>query len=344
MQPQSTYCSARVLSRFVLEQFPEPVVVLDQSGTVVEANFAAELGRPNLARLFEPESSPGTAQFLDEIRTSGQSSLLRKQTTSDGVAEHILLRGFAIDSWFVVTARDVSREHALQDELRQLRRVESLGLLTATIIHDFNNLLTPILCASTVLAAELEKGSHAANLAADIESVAVRATSLVRDVLAFARARPSALEVVDLSTSVSTMRPLIERIFGGSAELVFDLPEELGKVMIDRARFEHALLNLVANARNAMPDGGRLTISTANAGPYVVVAVGDTGVGMTEQVQARAFDEFFTTRHAVGGTGLGLASVKRFAIESGGSAQLFSEVGRGTVVTLHLPIATDERS
>lgn len=342
MHSESPYPNPSVLASFVLERFPEPVVVLDQAGSIIQSNRAAQGAQLEGLQLFEPGRESEARQFLDPLRADGQASLLRKQTSADGRVDYILLRGFAIDSWFVVTARDVSDLHAPQEELYQLRRVQSLGLLTATIIHDFNNLLTPILCASTVLAAELEQGSHAATLAADIESVAVRATSLVRDVLAFARARPAAREVVDLSTVISAMRPLIERLFKGSAELVFELSDEKTRVEIDRGRLEHALLNMITNARNAMPDGGRLTIRTVSAPPYVALAVSDTGVGMTEQVQARAFDDFFTTRQAVGGTGLGLASVKRFAAESGGTVSLCSKVGRGTIVTLHLPIAIEQ--
>lgn len=346
--------SERVLTRFVLEYLPEPILLLDGRGGPLEINQAARLyHQVPLLELFDPEKlEEPTRRFLEELRTRGRAALVIPGGPKRSNGNHCVIEGFAVGGSFVVRARDASYEralHELKKEVSHLRQAESLGLMAATVIHDLNNLLTPMLCFSSTLASELEEGSSTAALIADVESLATRAAALTRDALAFAKPRARGLTTLNLTEVVSEMRPLIERLFGGSAELVFALDENLGETRAERARFEHALLNLLANARNAMPHGGRLTITTANVmlgfdrqpsnhpSRYVALAVTDTGVGMTEEVEAQAFDDYFTTRDGSGGTGLGLASVKRFVTESAGFVRLETEVGRGTTVSLCLP-------
>jgi signal transduction histidine kinase len=343
-----------VLTRFVLEYLPEPILLLDGRGLPVQLNQAARLFHQiPLMELFLPEKvEEPTRRFLEELRARGRAALVIPGGASRTNGNHCVLEGFAVGKSFVVRARDASYERALHDlkkEVSHLRQAESLGLMAATVIHDLNNLLTPLLCFSATLAAELDENSPAAALVADVESLAARAAALTQDALAFARPKARGIETLNLSETVSEMRPIIERLFGGSAELVFALDANLGETRVERGRFEHALLNLLANARNAMPHGGRLTITTANMmlgsdqqkstrpSRYVALAVTDTGVGMTEEVGAQAFDDFFTTRDGSGGTGLGLASVKRFVTESAGFVRLESELGRGTTVSLCLP-------
>ncbi|HMJ14344.1 MAG TPA: ATP-binding protein [Polyangiaceae bacterium] len=351
MPDERTKSPDSVLPRFVLEFLPEPIIVLDAAGLVVETNLAArEIQYSPLLELFEPDRiADSTRRFLAELRDRGRGALVVARPNTSG---HLVLEGFSVEHYVVIRARDASYERALHDlkkEISHLRQAESLGLMAATVIHDLNNLLTPMMCFSSALASEVQGSQTIAPLVADVESLATRAAALTRDALAVARPRGRGLEALNLSEVITELRPLIERLFGANAEIMFALDEGLGETRAERARLEHALLNLLANSRNAMPHGGRVTITTANAaltcdhkvskGPsrYVVLSVSDTGVGMSEEVGAHAFDEFFTTRDGSGGTGLGLASVKRFVTEHGGFVRLESELGLGTTVSICLP-------
>jgi signal transduction histidine kinase len=353
MPDESSYSSERVLSRFVLDRLPEPIIVLDRAGRPIEVNHAARSAEHGaLLELFRRDVSEArTSAFLNELRARGRATMALAQAAA-APGGNVVIEGFAVDPWFVVRVRDNPYENAVHDlkkEICHLRQTESVGVMAASVIHDLNNLLTPMLCFSAALTSEVEPSNPLAPLLADIDSLANRAAALTRDVLTYARPKTSSPESLNASAVVATMRPLIERLFGGSAELVFSLEEDLGETRVERARLEHALLNLLANARNAMPHGGKLTVSTANLtlsrdqkggkgnARYVSLSVCDTGIGMTEEVGAHAFDDFFTTRTGTGGTGLGLTSVKRFVNESGGFVRLESEVGLGTTVCLCLP-------
>ena len=236
---------------------------------------------------------------------------------------------------------DGARE--LEEELAQLRSGASLALVAASLVHDFNNLLTPVLILSSRLVAMLDEEGEAKMLATEIQAASTLAASLMRDVLSLARPRAAAaVESVDVNDVIVERRRLIERLVGDQVEVVLDLCWDLGEVRVDRRRLEYALLNLVANARDAMHDGGTLTISTRDdasegGARRTVLAVADTGVGMSEDVRRRAFDGFFTTKSAAGGLGIGLATVQRFAREFGGQATLDSAPAKGTRAAIHLP-------
>jgi nitrogen-specific signal transduction histidine kinase/CheY-like chemotaxis protein len=250
-----------------------------------------------------------------------------------------------------VSARDLSRERELEVELAHLRRLESIGMFTASVIHDLNNLLTPILCLSDLLRAQVAEGGSGLELSDEIRVAATRAASVINPLLAFVRGKPARVERLALRDVVVGLRPLIERLLGKRVELVLSLSEQ-GSTLADRQRFEHALLNLVANARDAMPNGGVLTIETVDASgseppappeapAYVRLRVRDTGVGMSAEVQARVFERFYTTKEVGRGSGIGLAAVRKFVTESGGAIALDSTPGRGTAVTLLLPQVAD---
>jgi two-component system, cell cycle sensor histidine kinase and response regulator CckA len=355
MTRKPSYSRQEVLGRFVLECFAEPVIVLDRSGSLVDSNRAAQdaLAAGAIPELDAAERDQRIAEFLRAVDATGGSSLEIWQTTQEGRNRRLLLDGFAIDEFRVVVARDVTRRREQDEEVRHLRRMQSLGFITASIAHDFNNVLVPIRCLSGLLARELQEGSRAAGLAAEVQSAAERAAWLVRDVRAMVRARPSAPEAVDLTELLLGIRPIVERLLGDDVDLMLAVDSALGEVSVDRERLEHALLNLIANARDAMPRGGRVTISAANvalvagrasdaesaANAYVTLTVEDTGIGMTPDDRAHAFERFYTTKDRAGGTGLGLASVYRFVTDTGGLISLQSEPGHGTTVTIHLPRA-----
>jgi two-component system, cell cycle sensor histidine kinase and response regulator CckA len=353
MTQEGSYQRESVLPRFLLESFSEPLVVLNEHAAVVDANRPAKEPRGlDVMALFEPAGRDQLVEeFIGRLREQGSATLELQRMMKRGGVGQFVLQGVKIGVHAVVVVRDLTERRTLDEEVRQLRRMQSLGFITASVIHDFNNLMVPIRCLSELLSKELAPESPAAGLAAEVRFAAERAASLVRDVHVLTRTRTSALEPLDLSAVILEMRPLVDRMLGGNIDLELSLEERLGEAVVDRERLENAVLNLIANARDAMSHGGRLTISTANVafvgGPaddddasppgYVALVVEDSGIGMSEEVQARVFDRFYTTKHPGSGSGLGLASVQRFVIEAGGLIALHSEPGRGTTITIHLP-------
>jgi two-component system, cell cycle sensor histidine kinase and response regulator CckA len=350
MPGESQYSSSHVLRTFVLEAMPEPVVVLGPDGLVLESNRAArnERYRGLIDSLGPFGADDATLAFLDRAWHEGRASLALPRAGREGELGPVLLEAFGVELWIVVVVRDDTERQRRDAELAQLRRVESVGVRAASLIHDFNNLMTPMLAVSSMLAGELRANRSLAAFAADIEVVASRSAALLRELVATGRAAPRPVEPLDLNAVIVELGPLIARIAGSQVKVTVALAEQPARALVERSRLEHALLNLVANARNALPEGGEVRIATklpsGSGGPadeagsrHVLLVVSDDGVGMTESVREHACDEFFTTREATGGSGLGLASVKRFVIESGGNLTLESEPDRGTTVTLRLP-------
>jgi two-component system cell cycle sensor histidine kinase/response regulator CckA len=263
---------------------------------------------------------------------------------------------------FQVTIREVSaRVEAertrlrLEAELRDARRMESIGRLAGGVAHDFRNLLTPILLNAGLVRedAGLPPGEVRA-LVGEIEEAARRANELTGQLLAFARRQILQVGVLDLNAVVGGLEPMLRRVIREDVALRLALQAGLPPVKADRAQLEQVIVNLVANARDAMPGGGALTVSTsvttldqaraashpgARPGTHVVLAVRDTGVGMSEEVRARIFDPFFTTKASGRGTGLGLATVDGVVSQSGGFVAVESAPGRGSTFLVHLPAA-----
>ncbi|UJR83265.1 ATP-binding protein [Sandaracinus amylolyticus] len=327
---------ARLFSRFVVEHLADAVLVLDGEGAVVSTNHATP---PELAAFFDRASaSPDVHALVARLRQDGRAYAELARPLADGRTSHLRVEGALVEQHAVIVARDVSVEREATDELRVLRRVEALGAIATSVVHDVNNLLTPVLLLSGHLARHLD-GTAWAPLAQHIESAAHRASVIARDVLAFARPGRARWAPVDVSRVIAELRPFVERLAGDDIDVALELAPGLEPVRLDRTALENAVLNLVANARDAMPNGGRLTIHSI-AEPTsgcVSLQVRDTGIGMSEHVRARAFDRFFTTKSH--GNGLGLASVRRFADEAGASVEVESAPGRGTTVTLRLPCA-----
>ncbi|MGK7865236.1 ATP-binding protein [Falsiroseomonas sp. E2-1-a4] len=255
------------------------------------------------------------------------------------------------------------RERA-EAQLRQSQKMEAVGRLTGGVAHDFNNLLTVVL-GNLALArrrlAELEEQSPTtARIGRGIDNAtegANRAAILTQRLLAFSRQQPLAPEAVDANKLVAGMSDLLRRTLGEDVEIETVLSGGLWRAHVDPNQLESSLLNLAVNARDAMPNGGKLTIETANAhldegyavgredveaGQYVLICVSDTGAGMSAEVVARAFEPFFTTKPTGKGTGLGLSQVYGFARQSGGHAAIYSEAGQGSTVKLYLPRLRDQ--
>jgi signal transduction histidine kinase/ActR/RegA family two-component response regulator len=235
-------------------------------------------------------------------------------------------------------------------QLRQAQKMEAVGLLAGGIAHDFNNLLTAIIGFANLIRDEMSRDHPMYSFVQEIATAGERASTLTRQLLTFSRQEIQQLERLDLNMIVDDMEKLLGRVIGEDIDLVSDLDPGLGQVEVDRGQIEQIIMNLAVNARDAMPEGGRLTITTANVerilpedeasgipGRYVTLAVTDTGIGMDAATQARIFEPFFTTKAQGKGTGLGLATVYGIVKQSRGDIQIASEPGRGATFTIYLP-------
>jgi PAS domain S-box-containing protein len=251
--------------------------------------------------------------------------------------------------------RDVTEARATEEQLRQLQRMDAIGRLTGGVAHDFNNLLAVIMGSVELIGEQVPKGSEPAALAEEAMEAVRRGSDLVRRLLAFARKQHLEPESVDLNERLTDVVPLLQRTLGENLGVKVRPAKDLWQARIDPTQVDDALVNLAINARDAMADGGTLTIETANvtideeyaahhvevaAGDYVMLAVSDTGTGMPPDVAARAFEPFFTTKAEGKGTGLGLSQVFGWVKQSGGHIKIYSEVDHGTTIKLYLPRAT----
>jgi PAS domain S-box-containing protein len=249
---------------------------------------------------------------------------------------------------FAKVTRDMTERRAIEEQLQQSQRMEAVGRMTGGVAHDFNNLLTIILGNLDAICREAQLRPKVRTAAEHALRGAQRAAALTRQLLAFSRRQPLNPKPTDINHLVAGTAELLKRTFGESIAIVTELAGDLGACEVDASQLESALINLAMNARDAMPSGGRLTISTASiaaedpsgAAPYasyVTIAITDTGVGMSPYVREHAFEPFFTTKPAGRGTGLGLSQVYGFVKQSGGHIDLRSEPGRGTTITIGLP-------
>jgi len=292
-----------------------------------------------LDRELDPAARPTNRPILVERKGEGGTSIeVFHNPTADG--------------GYVTTLLDVTGRRQAEEALRQAQKLEALGQMTGGLAHDFNNLLTIIIGSLELLRRSVGRDDKALERIDMVNVAAERVARLTTQLLAFARRQPLQPEVVNLGQVMQEVLPLIRRAVGESIMVECVTAGGLWNTTVDASQFQSAVLNLAINGRDAMPDGGKLTIEVGNAalddayaarhaevepGQYVLFAITDTGKGMDADTAARALDPFFTTKRAGEGTGLGLPQVYGFVKQSGGHLKIYSEVGEGTTVKLYLP-------
>jgi two-component system cell cycle sensor histidine kinase/response regulator CckA len=287
-------------------------------------------------------------------RTS--AAMVNTFTYPDGQALTFELRIEPCDVGLMILSIDITEGRNLEEQLRQAQKMEAIGRLAGSVAHDFNNLLSVILSYSTLVLGELKAVDP---LRADVEAIkraGERAAELTHQLLAFSRRQVLAPKIVDLNDVVRQSERMLQRLLGEDIELVTRLNRCASKVKVDPGQIDQVIMNLALNARDAMPNGGKLTIETNDAvldeayaldhfgvrsGAHVMLAISDTGVGMDKETQSRIFEPFFTTKSPGKGTGLGLSTVFGIVQQSGGHVWVYSEPGAGASFKVYLPKAAE---
>jgi two-component system cell cycle sensor histidine kinase/response regulator CckA len=304
-------------------------------------------------------------RLVDEFRRTGRMDGFeaRWKRKDDGIIT-VRISGRAVaggdepSDVLEAIAEDITERRLLEDQFRQAQKMEAVGRLAGGIAHDFNNLLMVISGYTEVLLDQLALGHPLHAKAEAIQGASDRATTLTRQLLAFSRKQLLELKVIDVNAIVTDMERLLRPLIGEDIELTTTLAPNVGCTRADAGQLEQVIMNLVVNAKDAMPSGGKISIRTASVilddsyrpentliknGPYVMISVSDTGQGMDRETQARIFEPFFTTKEKNKGTGLGLSTVYGIIKQSGGYVFVQSELGRGTVFTIYFP-SIDEPS
>lgn len=358
--------------RRIVETAAEGVCVIDADGIISFANsrMGELLGRSidelvgnHIKDFTVPEEREDTIANIERLRAGEQSQFERTLVRSDGGEVKLLITTspfFDEDGEFrgaLGMMTDITERKRLEHQLEQARRIEAVGGLAGGIAHDFNNSMMAIRGLAELLIGRLEPGDPRRRDAEGIKQAADGAASLTRQLLAFGRRQVLRPEKLDVNDIVRALEPVLRRKLGDELELRLSLGEGVGKVSVDPGQLEEVILELAENARDAMPEGGRLTIETAEEsptalvtrhaslvepGPYTMIAVRDEGTGIPGDVSDHVFEPFFTTKELGKGTGMGLPTVYGVVKQSGGYLAFETEVGQGSTFKVYLPVLEED--
>jgi PAS domain S-box-containing protein len=363
------------VARGIVDTALDALVQMDEAGIIVEWNPQAEktfgwsrddvIGQSLAATIIPPAYRARHAAGLARFLRTGEGAVLGKRIEIDALARDgrefkveiaitaLRRRGGYVFNGFI---RDLTDKIAAEAQLRQAQRMDAIGQLTGGVAHDFNNILTVITGTIEILGEGVADRPDLAAIAKMIDEAATRGASLTQQLLAFARRQPLEPRKIDPNSMIMETARLLRPTLGEHIEIEAMLEDDGWLAIADPAQLGAALLNLAVNARDAMPNGGKLTLETGNVmldeayaqmnpdvhpGPYVMVAVSDTGTGIPAALLEKVFEPFFTTKEVGKGTGLGLSMVYGFVKQSGGHIKVYSEEGHGTSIKIYLPRAEE---
>jgi PAS domain S-box-containing protein len=364
------------MARAIVDTALDAYIQIDGIGAIIEWSPHAEtmfgwprtevLGKDLASLIFAADSRDeyqrGYRRFIDDAARGGPGTRFEIEAVrhdSTPVQIEVAMTSLHRDSGTVTNAfmRDLTEKRAAEEQLRQAQKMESIGQLTGGIAHDFNNMLTVITGTIDILAEAVAEQPQYAAIVRLISQAADRGAALTGHLLAFARKQPLQPHQTDVNAMLADLKSLLQPTLGEHVEIDLVLQNDVWPSFVDRGQLSSALVNLAVNARDAMPDGGKLTLETCNVtldldfvkraggiepGSYVMIAVSDTGSGIPEAIRDKIFDPFFTTKETGKGTGLGLSMVYGFVKQSGGHITVYSEEGRGTTIRIYLPRAEAE--
>jgi PAS domain S-box-containing protein len=355
----------------ILEAAHDAIITLDSDLNIRVFNPAAEqlfgysrlsiLGK-TMDMLLPPAERPAQVAALKRYIARGDGPLARRQVEMTAMREdgteipvEITVSRVGSDSRASVTGfvRDIRERRALEERLRQSQKLEAIGRLAGGVAHDFNNILMSIMGSADLLLMDLKPTDPSHSEVTEIKESVRRGAALTRQLLAFSRRQATVPRLFDLGEIIGGMDTMLRRLIGPEIELDVQKPAKPATVRADPAQIEQVVLNLVVNARDAMPEGGRVTVTIeavdlddeaasdvdGKPGRYACLSVTDTGTGIDQSTRARLFEPFFTTKEQGKGTGLGLSIVYGIVKQSGGSIVVSSEPGRGATFRIYLPIA-----
>jgi two-component system, cell cycle sensor histidine kinase and response regulator CckA len=353
------------LFRDLFESSPDAIFVEDLQGAVLDVNPAAcrlhATTRESLIGKKAVDLTPADKrdEVAREFQKLARGEMTRFESVSlaaDGRTAPVAISASRFEYMgkpaLLVHVRDMTEHKRLQEQFLHSQKMEAVGRLAGGIAHDFNNLLTAIIGYNALTLSELPGGHPLRKNADEIKHAADRAANLTRQLLAFSRKQTQQLRVLDFNAVVTEIEKLVRRLIGEHIELITLPGSELGRVRADRGQIEQVIVNLVVNARDAMPEGGKLIIRTGNVsisgrelwqskeiapGDYILLSISDTGVGITDEVKQHLFEPFFTTKEQGKGTGLGLATCYGIVEQSGGHIVCHSQPGKGTTFEIYLP-------
>lgn len=367
-QTEDSLRESERLNRNLVEHLPHRIIVKDRNSTTLfcNSNYARDVGLPvgeiigkDAFAFHPPELAEAYHQDDRNVMSSGESIDVEEvyRVGDDDIWVHTVKVPYRDETGetigVLVVFEDVTERKELEAKLRQSQKLEGIGQLAGGVAHDFNNLLTVILGHCELMTRALDPRDPLTSNLDEIRQCGNRAAELTRQLLAFSRRQVLQVKILDLNALVTGVNTMLQRLIGEDVDLQLALAPNLGHIKADPGQIEQVIVNLVVNARDAMPNGGRLTVETANAvldaeyaaqhvavapGAYVVLSVTDSGCGMDAATAGRIFEPFFTTKPPGKGTGLGLSTAYGIVKQSGGNIWCYSEVGQGTTFKIYLPV------